>query len=131
VLTKIGQVFIYSSLVEKEPISFVYEASTMNGLKSGSYVLCASIVGERAAYWGGKSANDRRIAILTKLGSLFGPRALQAKYFVDQDWGKDQYARGGSFAVFPPGIIGCDSGLILKALTRVYFRSYVGLFWRH
>jgi len=118
-----GQVFIYSSLVEKEPISFVYEASTLNGMKSGSYVLCASIVGERAAYWGAKSPNDRRVAILTKLGSLFGPRAFEAKFFVDQDWGKDQYARGGSFAVFPPGAMSACFGGIKQPHYQVHWAA--------
>jgi monoamine oxidase len=116
-----GQVFVYSSLYEKEPISFVYEATTMSGASSGTYVLCASIVGERATYWGGKTPNERRIAVLTKLASFFGPKALEAKYFVDQDWGKDRYARGGAFAVFPPGAMSACFGGVKQPHYRIHW----------
>lgn len=83
------------------PISLTYDNSPPSGLPG---VLVCFIEGDDAKDWTGRSAGERRTAVLNALARLFGPRALEVREFIEQSWLEEEYSRGGYAGFMVPGV---------------------------
>ncbi|NVK38281.1 MAG: FAD-dependent oxidoreductase [Gammaproteobacteria bacterium] len=75
--------------------------NSQKGKTSG--LLMGFIEGKKAREWSVKSDADRKQAVLASFAAFFGPQALNAIDYVDQDWSKESYIRGCYAANFTPG----------------------------
>jgi monoamine oxidase len=51
-----------------------------------------------------RPADERRAAVLSTLGRLFGDRAEQPEAYHEKNWGEDPYARGADGGYWSPGV---------------------------
>jgi monoamine oxidase len=89
---------------------------------SGSPGVMASFtfgsVAERAA---SMDADERRLAVLTKLADRFGPRAASPQEFIETPWWAEEWTRGCSMAHFPPGVLTRYGPLLREPFGRVHW----------
>lgn len=83
------------------PFSFTHDVSPSSGTPG---VLAAFFVGERARHIRALPPERRRPVILTALAGCFGPQAMQPLVFLERDWGREEWTRGGYCASMGPGL---------------------------
>ncbi|WP_037311201.1 flavin monoamine oxidase family protein [Amycolatopsis orientalis] len=84
----------------RAPIALTVDSSPPSGRRG---VLLAFVNGAAARDLAARSSGDRRAIVLGELARLFGPQAATPSNFVERDWNREPFARGGYSAVFPPG----------------------------
>jgi monoamine oxidase len=55
--------------------------------------------------WRGRSAHDRRQAVLQDFAQAFGPQALNPRDYVEQDWTRERWTRGAPVSVLGTGTL--------------------------
>jgi len=95
-----GEVTTNATPIAKDPVSFVIDYCDD---ATKTCALCVTITAERAAFWGARPEPERRTAILSRLGSLFGAPATTPICYLEYDWNNDPFYKGGSFGIYPPG----------------------------
>ena len=68
-------------------------------------VLMCFLYGPDATTFGRLSPLDRRRVVLEALAARFGSLAAEPIELFEQDWGKEEFSRGGYMAHFPPGAL--------------------------
>ncbi len=81
--------------------TFTYDNSGKNGSPG---VLLGFITANNATQWNQKTKEERMNAVLNTWASVFGPEIFQLIDYIEQDWLKEPYIRGGHGCHFPPGV---------------------------
>ncbi|OZD46155.1 monoamine oxidase [Rhodococcus sp. 06-1477-1B] len=89
------------------PVSSMFD----NSPPDGSHGVLMGFVGTWGArHRGGRNWSDgnefeRRGEVLRAFASAVGPRALEPTEWIELDWTREQWTRGGPTAVLPPGVL--------------------------
>jgi len=83
------------------PVRVVFD-NTEAGRERG--LLLGFIEGDEARVWSARPADERRAAVLESFARFFGPEALKAADYADQDWTAEPFTRGCYAAVMGPGV---------------------------
>ncbi len=67
-------------------------------------VLLGFIEGDEGRYWGQRSLEERRAAVLECLARYFGEAAGHPNEYVEQSWVEEEYTRGCYAGYMPPGV---------------------------
>lgn len=65
--------------------------------------LVGFFLGDRALYWSGRSADERRMAALRSFSRFFGAEALTPRAYLEQDWVAEPWSRGCYVGLMAPG----------------------------
>jgi monoamine oxidase len=85
-------------VTDSGPLSVIYDNTTPNGQAA----LLGLAGGRNAHGWGLRSAAERRRAVFEQLALYFGPRALDATDYSEQDWREEEWTRGCPLAIMSP-----------------------------
>jgi monoamine oxidase len=89
-----------TALTPGDLVSGVFDNSQPSGKPGVLFVL---MEGAAARKWAPRPAAERKDAILRRLASFFGPKALEPIGYREQDWAAAPWIRGGSSVSIPPG----------------------------
>ncbi|MGM0556325.1 MAG: flavin monoamine oxidase family protein [Myxococcota bacterium] len=84
------------------PVALGFDDSAHDG---GMHALVGFILGDQARKWTRRAADERKRAVLGSFARCFGPRALEAIAFVEQDWLAEEFSRGCYVGFCPPGVL--------------------------
>ena len=84
---------------DRGPVKVVFDNSPPDGRPG---VLLGFLEGNQARELGRWSASERRQCILDCFTRFFGPKAAQARDYVEKIWADDEWTRGCYGAFFPP-----------------------------
>ena len=84
-------------------------------------VLMCFAYGPDATAFGLLEAGERRATVLSALEQRFGPATAEPLELFEQDWGKEEFSRGGYMAHFPPGALTQYGREIGKPWGRVHW----------
>jgi monoamine oxidase len=84
------------------PAKFGFDNSPRDGRLG---VLLGFIEGNEGRHWGAQSDRARRAAINAQLVTLFGSQAAHPTKFLEMDWAKQEWTRGGSSWYLPTGVL--------------------------
>jgi monoamine oxidase len=87
----------------------------------GPGVLLAFVGGSTWRTYGAMSTDQRRAAVLQGFAEMFGPQALQPVDFVEHDWTKERWTRGGPTAIHGPGTLVPYGPSVRRPLGRVHW----------
>jgi monoamine oxidase len=88
------------ALSDRGPITTVFDNSPPDGLPG---VLVGFAGGRVARELGAVSAQERREAAIDCFVRLFGDDAANPTRYIEMDWTKEEWSRGGPVCHFPPG----------------------------
>lgn len=83
------------------PQTFTYDNSSPDGAPG---VLLGFITARRATTWSRKPDDVRKNDVLKAWEEVFGPEILDPLEYLETDWTRDPYSRGGYSCHFPPGL---------------------------
>jgi monoamine oxidase len=84
---------------DRGPVKVVFDNSPPDGRPG---VLLGFLEGSQARELGRWSESDRRKCVLDCFARFFGPKAAQARDYVEKIWADDEWTRGCYGAFFPP-----------------------------
>ena len=87
----------------------------------GPGVLLAFVGGSTWRTYGGLTQEQRRAAVLQGFAEMFGPQALSPVDFVEYDWTREQWSRGGPTAIHGPGTLVPYGPSVRRPLGRVHW----------
>ena len=87
----------------------------------GPGVLLAFVGGSAWRTYGPMSKDQRRAAVLQGFAEMFGPQALNPVDFVEHDWTKERWSRGGPTAIHGPGTLVAHGPSVRRPLGRVHW----------
>lgn len=85
-------------VTDSGPLSVIYDNTTPNGQAA----LLGLAGGNNAHGWGLSSAAERKRAVFEQLALYFGPQALNATDYSEQDWKEEEWTRGCPLAIMSP-----------------------------
>lgn len=85
---------------DRGPVKAVFDNSPPNGVPGA---LLAFVLGRDARQLARQSSDDRRQAVLARLGELFGECALDPERYLEQSWADEPWTRGCYAGYFGPG----------------------------
>jgi monoamine oxidase len=68
-------------------------------------VLIGFVAGDQLRVWRGRSPADRRAAVLDLFARCFGPAALTPREYIEKDWTRERWTRGGPVGLLSPGAL--------------------------
>jgi monoamine oxidase len=87
----------------------------------GPGVLLAFVGGSTWRTYGAMSTDQRRAAVLQGFAEMFGPQALNPVDFVEHDWTRERWTRGGPTAIHGPGTLVPYGPSVRRPLGRVHW----------
>ena len=87
----------------------------------GPGVLLAFVGGSTWRTYGVLPEDQRRAAVLQGFAEMFGPQALHPVDYVEHDWTKEQWTRGGPTAIHGPGTLVPYGPSVRRPLGRVHW----------
>lgn len=84
-------------------------------------VLMCFAYGPDATTLGRLDPNERRAVVLEAVVARFGPLGAEPLELIEQDWGKEEFSRGGYMAHFPPGALTQYGRTIAEPWGRVHW----------
>ena len=87
----------------------------------GPGVLLAFVGGSTWRTYGTLPADQRRAAVLQGFAEMFGEEALHPVDFVEHDWTREKWSRGGPTAIHAPGSLVAYGASIRRPLGRVHW----------
>ena len=87
----------------------------------GPGVLLAFVGGSTWRTYGAMTKDQRRAAVLQGFAEMFGPQALNPVDFVEYDWTKERWSRGGPTAIHGPGTLVPYGRSVRRPLGRVHW----------
>ena len=87
----------------------------------GPGVLLAFVGGSSWRTYGPLPLDQRRAAVLQGFAEMFGEQALHPIDYVEQDWTKEQWTRGGPTAIHGPGTLVAHGPAIRRPAGRVHW----------
>lgn len=116
---------------DTDPVRLTYDNSPPDGSPG---VLLGFIEGQAARRWAGRSAADRRQAVLDNFAAFYGEQARSPKRFIEMSWATEEYTRGCYEGYMAPGVM-LDYGRYLRAPvgrlhwagteTATYWNGYI------
>jgi monoamine oxidase len=79
------------------------DGNSAEGLAPRQYSLTAFLTGPLGAQWSALPAGERRAAVLDQVAAAFGEEARHPTETFEQEWMKDEWARGAPGALLGPG----------------------------
>jgi monoamine oxidase len=87
-------------LSDRGPVRLTYDASPPDGRPG---ILLGFLEGDHARRAGSMSPDERRAAVLSVFGRLFGRRALAPERYIEHSWAEEPWTRGCYGCVMTPG----------------------------
>ena len=87
----------------------------------GPAILFGFVGGTEARSWADQSDSKRRTQVLSEFAALFGPKAQQAKDYIEKDWSSEEWTRGCPTAFLPPGVLLEYGSALRKPFGRVHW----------
>ena len=87
----------------------------------GPGVLLAFVGGSTWRTYGTLPKDQRRAAVLQGFAEMFGPEALHPTDYVEHDWTKERWTRGGPTAIHAPGTLVPYGSSVRRPLGRVHW----------
>ncbi len=87
----------------------------------GPGVLLAFVGGSTWRTFGNQSKDHRRAAVLQGFADMFGPAALHPVDYVEYDWTKERWTRGGPTAIHGPGTLVPHGPAVRRPHGRVHW----------
>jgi monoamine oxidase len=84
-------------------------------------VLLALVESENARRLGAMSRKDRKAEIVDGFAKAFGPQARNLIDYVEHDWSREPWIRGGAASFFGPGLLTEYRYLFGKRIGRIHF----------
>ena len=85
-------------VTDSGPLSVIYDNTTPNGQAA----LLGLAGGRNAHGWAQRTAEERKRLVFEQLALYFGPRALEATDYSEQDWREEEWTRGCPLAIMSP-----------------------------
>jgi monoamine oxidase len=87
----------------------------------GPGVLLAFVGGSTWRTYGVQSPDQRRAAVLQGFADMFGPQALAPVDYVEHDWTRERWTRGGPTAIHGPGTLVAFGPSVRRPFGRVHW----------
>ncbi len=87
----------------------------------GPAILFGFVGGTEARSWADQSDSKRRAQVLREFAVLFGPKAQQAKDYIEKDWSTEEWTRGCPTAFLPPGVLLEYGSALREPFGRVHW----------
>ena len=84
-------------------------------------VLLAFVGGSTWRTYGTEPKDQRRAAVLQGFAEMFGPQALQPVDYVEHDWTRERWTRGGPTAIHGPGTLVPHGPSVRRPFGRVHW----------
>jgi monoamine oxidase len=84
-------------------------------------VLLAFVGGSTWRTYGTLPADQRRAAVLQGFAEMFGPQALDPVDYVEHDWTRERWTRGGPTAIHGPGTLSAHGRTVREPFGRVHW----------
>ncbi|WP_420880739.1 flavin monoamine oxidase family protein [Rhodococcus sp. (in: high G+C Gram-positive bacteria)] len=84
------------------PVCSMFDNSPPEG---GPGILMGFVGGAQWRRWVSLPAGQRRGAVLRAFATVVGKRALAPVHWIEQDWTKEEWTRGGPTSVLAPGVL--------------------------
>ena len=107
-----------SSIADVGPVNVTYDSSPRSGAPGA---LLGFVGGDEARAFDNLAEGERRRAALGSLARAFGPRALEPIAYLEQDWSKETYARGGPVGIAPPGVLTTYGRALREPVGRLHW----------
>jgi monoamine oxidase len=100
------------------PVGAMFDNSPPDGRPG---VLLGFVTGRAAARLAARAPASRRNVVLDHLGRAFGPRARTPRSYVEHDWQRESWSRGGYFGRVPPGVWTRTADAVRQPVGRVHW----------
>ena len=84
-------------------------------------ILMGFIEGNEGRYWGQKSLEERRAAVLACFVRYFGEQAGQPYEYIEQNWADEEYSRGCYVGYMPPGVMTAYGKALREPIGRIHW----------
>jgi monoamine oxidase len=84
-------------------------------------ILMGFIEGNEGRYWGQKSLEERRAAVLACFVRYFGEQASQPYEYIEQNWADEEYSRGCYAGYMPPGVMTAYGKALREPVGRIHW----------
>jgi len=81
------------------------------------------IAGYNARIWSQRPAAERRAAVIDTFTKCFGPRAAHPSKYLEHDWAKEPWIRGGAAMALPPSVLTQFPGILRRPAGRIHWAS--------
>lgn len=84
-------------------------------------ILMGFIEGNEGRYWGQRSQEERRAAVLACLVRYFGEQASNPYEYIEQNWADEEYSRGCYVGYMPPGVMTAYGKALREPIGRIHW----------
>ncbi len=84
-------------------------------------ILMGFIEGNEGRYWGQRSREERRAAVLACLVRYFGEQAANPYEYIEQNWADEEYSRGCYAGYMPPGVMTAYGKALCEPIGRIHW----------
>lgn len=84
-------------------------------------ILMGFIEGNEGRYWGQRSREERKAAVLACLVRYFGEQAGNPYEYIEQNWADEEYSRGSYAGFMPPGVMTAYGKALCKPIGRIHW----------
>eukprot|EP01132_Coremiostelium_polycephalum_P007668 gene7668-9435_t len=106
------------AISDQGPIFICYDDSSHDDKKTA---IVGFIAANAAHYWGQKSPEDRKRAVLECYARWWGPKALKPTHYLEKDWKQEEYSRGGYLAYSIPGAFHTSGAALRQPCGRIHW----------
>ena len=103
---------------DRGPVKVTFDNSPPGGTPG---VLMGFLEGAEARTWARRSVDERREAVLGCFARYFGPKALDAREYVERDWMAEELTRGCYGAHFTPGVWTAYGPALREPIGRIHW----------
>ncbi|HEX7717668.1 MAG TPA: flavin monoamine oxidase family protein, partial [Marmoricola sp.] len=103
---------------DRGPVKVTFDNSPPGGTPG---VLMGFLEGAEARTWARRSVEERREAVLGCFARYFGPKALDAREYVERDWMAEELTRGCYGAHFTPGVWTAYGPALREPIGRIHW----------
>jgi monoamine oxidase len=107
-----------SAVSDPGPLSIIFDNSPPDGSPG---IIVGFLEGHSARELGRVGEDERRTAVLTNLGRLFGPRAALPERYLERNWGEEEWSRGCYVGYTPPGVLTAYGPAIRAAIGALHW----------
>jgi monoamine oxidase len=100
------------------PANTIFDSSPPDGSVG---VLFGFVGGSAHAPWAKLPADQRRAQVLANLAAFVGDQARAPKDYLEQDWTKERWTRGGPVAHVAPGVLTKYGPWLRRSVGKVHF----------
>ena len=111
----------FNATKTEDVLNIIKAQDGKDGLQIGANGVFGFVGGDEARQFMGMTGSQRRAAVLGNFTHYFGPKARQAREYLEANWTREVWTRGCPVAVPGPGILVAYGDLLRKPVGLIHW----------